>query len=187
MGAGGPQNPSGIGALTSTPWSNVRVLLTKTFSADEYARALETWRWVGVEGKTPVLTSLFGDVFLQDAAGYWFLDTLEGTLTLTWSNRDEIQAALDSEDGEDNYLMGAFAVNRDRAGMTLGPSDVYAFAVPPRLGGHLDLDNVTVMPFVVIMRVLGQIHEQMDVLPLGTPIYGMDVDDQGNVSLRRTP
>ena len=163
------------------------MLLTKTFSADEYARALDSWRWLGVEGKTPVLTSLFGDVFLQDAAGYWFLDTLEGTLTLTWSNREEVQAALDSEEDEDTYLMGAFAVNRAAAGMTLGPSEVYAFSVHPRLGGPIDLDNVTVMPFVVIMRILGQIHEQLDDLPAEAPVYGLDVDDAGDVSLRRTP
>jgi hypothetical protein len=163
------------------------VILTKTFSADEYAQALENWRWLGVEGKTPVLTSLFGDVFLQDASGYWFLDTLEGTLTLTWRTRDEIQAALDSEDGQDTYLMGAFAMNRDRAGMTLGPSDVYAFSVAPRLGAPIELDNVTVMPFVVIMRILGQLHQQLDALPPDAPVYGMDVDDQGNISLRTTP
>jgi hypothetical protein len=162
------------------------VLLTKTFSADEYARALESWRWLGVDGKTPVLTSLFGDVFLQDAAGYWFLDTLEGSLTHTWNSRDEVQAALDSEEGQDAYLMGAFAMNRAEAGMTLGPSDVYAFSVPPRLGGPIDLDNVTVMPFVVIMRVLGQVHQQADAMP-GASVYGMDVDDLGNVSLRTTP
>jgi hypothetical protein len=163
------------------------VLLTKTFSADEYARALDAWRWLGVEGKTPVLTSQFGDVFLQDAAGYWFLDTLEGTLTHTRRSRDEVQAALDSEDGQDSYLMGAFAANRDRAGITLGPSEVYAFSVPPRLGGPIDLDHVTVMPFVVIMRILGQVHQQADALPPGTAVYGMDVDDLGNVSLRTTP
>ena len=92
------------------------MLLTKSFTAEEYVRALETWRWLGVEGKTPVLTSLFGDVFLQDAAGYWYLDTLEGTLTLTWRSRDEVQAALDSEDGQDSYLMGAFAANHARSG-----------------------------------------------------------------------
>ena len=161
--------------------------LTKSFSADEYEQALSTWRWAGVEGKTPVLASLFGDVFLQDARGYWFLDTLEGTLTRTWRTRDEVQAALDSDDGQDRYLMGAFAGNRERAGVILGPSDVYAFAVPPRLGGPVTLDNVTVMPFVVIMRVLGQLHQQLDDLPDGTPVHGLDVDDLGNVTLRRTP
>jgi len=163
------------------------VLLTKSFSADEYARALSSWLWLGVEGKTPVLSSLFGDLFLQDAAGYWFLDTLEGSLTLEWRTRDEVQAALDSEEGQDNYLMGAFAANRAEAGMILGPSDVYAFQVAPRLGGPIDLSNVTVMPFVVIMHILGQVHQQLDGLPPGALVYGFDVDDVGNVSLRRTP
>ena len=162
------------------------MLLTKSFSAEEYARALASWRWVGVEGKTPVLASLFGDLFLQDARGYWYLDTLEGTLTLAWRNRDEVQAALDSEEGQDNYLLGAFAANRERAGMTLGPGDVFAFAVPPRLGGPIDLENVTVMPFVVIVRMLGQIHQQANDLPPGAAIYGLDVDDLGNVRLRTT-
>jgi hypothetical protein len=163
------------------------VLLTKSFSADEYARALKSWRWLDVEGKTPVLSSLFGDSFLQDASGYWFLDTLEGTLTLTWSNRDEVQAALESDEGEDAYLMGAFAANRHYAGMVLGPSDVYAFSVPPRLGGPVDLDHVVVMPFVVIMHVVGQMHEQLEQLAPGTAISGFDVDDLGDVSLRKAP
>ena len=43
------------------------------------------------------------------------------------------------------------------------------------------------MPFVVIMRILGQVHQQADALPPGAPVYGMDVDDLGNVSLRTTP
>ena len=163
------------------------MLLTKSFSAEEYSRALRSWQWLGVQGKTPVLTSLFGDVFLQDARGYWYLDTLEGTLELTWRTRDEVQAELDSEEGQDNYLMGAFAGNRERAGMILGPGDVYAFAVPPRLGGPIELDNVTVMPFVTIMHVLGQVHQQLNELPAGAAIAGLDVDDLGNVSLRRTP
>jgi hypothetical protein len=46
---------------------------------------------------------------------------------------------------------------------------------------------VRVMPFVVIMRILGQVHQQVNSLAPGTPVYGLDVDDLGNVSLRRTP
>ena len=43
------------------------------------------------------------------------------------------------------------------------------------------------MPFVVIVRMLGQIHQQANDLPPGAPIYGLDVDDLGDVSLKRTP
>jgi len=58
------------------------VLLTKTFDGATYARALEDWSWLELKGKTPVLSSLFGDVFLQDSTGYWFLDTLDGSLSI---------------------------------------------------------------------------------------------------------
>ena len=47
------------------------LLLTKSFLPDQYAEALESWAWVGLDGKVPVLSSLFGHVFLQSAEGYW--------------------------------------------------------------------------------------------------------------------
>ena len=99
------------------------MLLTKSFTADEFERALESWRWLGVEGKTPVLASLFGDVSCR---------------------------------------------------------------TPPAWRSHRPRRR-QVMPFVVIMHILGQVHEQLDDLPEDEPVYGLDVDDAGDVSLRRTP
>ena len=55
--------------------------LTRTFTQEQYAAALESWEWIGLDGKTPVFTSAFGDVFFRAADGFWWLDTLEGTLT----------------------------------------------------------------------------------------------------------
>jgi hypothetical protein len=48
---------------------NVTVQLTKTFSADEYARGLESWAWLELAGKTPLFASLFGDVFFDSEDG----------------------------------------------------------------------------------------------------------------------
>jgi len=95
------------------------VLLTKSFTVEEYARALETWRWLGVEGKTPVLASVFGDVF---------------------------------------------------------PAGCRRLLVPlhPRRDAHGHV-------------ALGQVHQQADALAPGSPVYGLDVDDAGNLNLRRTP
>jgi hypothetical protein len=75
--------------------------LTKTFSPDTYTRALESWSWLHLDGKVPVLASLFGDIFLQDPTGYWFLDSVEGQLTLIAATRDELQAILGTEAGQD--------------------------------------------------------------------------------------
>jgi len=55
--------------------------VTKSFDQEAFAQALESWEWLGLRRKRPVLASLFGDVILQDTSGYWFLDTVEGTLS----------------------------------------------------------------------------------------------------------
>ena len=139
----------------------MRVRLTKTFGQLTLDRALESWRWLGVEGKTPVLSSLFGDVILQDSTGYWFLDMVEGTLSRPWSSHPEIQATLESERGQDQYLLGGLALAADGAGLKLEENEIYAFKVPPVLGGPFDLANLEVADFVVSVNLLGQLHDQI--------------------------
>jgi hypothetical protein len=159
------------------------VLLTKTFDGATYARALEDWSWLDLKGKTPVLSSLFGDVFLQDSTGYWFLDTLEGAVKLVAATRDELQAKLDSQEGQDNFLLGGLAMAADRKGMHLKADEVYDFQIPPVLGGATDLGNVAVMPFVVSLSIAGQLHDQVRKLPPGTKISGFEmVDDRLHLS-----
>lgn len=66
--------------------------LTRSFTADQFARALESWDWADIQGKQPLFTSPFGDVFFQAQDGFWFLDLLEGTLTRPWSDAGALQA-----------------------------------------------------------------------------------------------
>jgi hypothetical protein len=101
--------------------------LTKTFRDEQYADALESWRWAGVDGKTPVFTSLFGDVFLLGDGGWWYLDTIEGTITRQWETREAMFEVLNTEAGEDRYLLGALAQAAERAGLELGDDEVYDF------------------------------------------------------------
>jgi len=122
-----------------------------------------------------VLTSLFGDVFLQDAQGYWFLDSLEGTLNRVAGTRDEIQAILDSEDGQDQYLMGGLAFGADGRGIHLKPPEVYAFKVAPILGGTMDVDSIVVMDFIVSLDIAGQLHRQLREMPPGTHISAVQL------------
>jgi hypothetical protein len=151
------------------------MLLTKTFDAPTFARALDDWSWLDLSGKVPVLSSLFGDVFLQDSRGYWFLDTIAGSLSLVARSRDEMQAKLDSQEGQDNFLLGGLAMAADRNGMHLNADQVYDFQIPPVLGGKTDLGNVTVMDFVVSLSIAGQLHDQVRNLPPGTKVSGFKV------------
>jgi hypothetical protein len=76
------------------------VLLTKVFSDEQFERALDSWEWIGLDEKKPVLASLFGDVFFASKDGWWFLDLIEGSLTHRWLDRDALQQDLDTEDGQ---------------------------------------------------------------------------------------
>lgn len=151
--------------------------LTKSFSARSFADALESWQWVELRGKTPVLASLFGDVFLQDPSGYWFLDTVEGALTQPWTKRDQVQATLATEEGQDQYLLGGLAFAASDAGLVLTDDEVYSFKIPPVLGGQFDVANIEVADFVVAVNLLGQIHQQVKTLPPGSKISGFTVSD----------
>src|SRR5215468_6327316 len=107
------------------------VQLTKTFTPEQYARALESWAWIGLEGKEPVFTSLFGDVFLRSADGWWYLSTIEGSLTLDWPTEAALRTGLQSQEAQDRYLSAVFAMAAARRGLTLEPAQVYDFVPPP--------------------------------------------------------
>lgn len=150
--------------------------LTKEFSADEYAGALESWDWLGLAGAAPVMATLFGDVIFQTSQGFAFLDTVEGTLTVAWPDREAVEAALQTQDGQDRYLMGELALAAAEQGIVPGPEQVLSFTHPPVLGGPLTVDNLEVQDFVVATNIAGQIHQQVLDLPAGTPIAGVAIE-----------
>ena len=151
--------------------------LTFTPSPQEFEQALESWAWIDIGDKQPLFASLFGDVFFQAGDGVWYLDQLEGTLTREWEDRAAMDAALDTEDGHDKYLLGALAIAARDAGLVLGPAQVYDFAPPPILGGPIVVDNITVMDFVVSSHIAGQIHDQVRRLEPGTSISEIRVEE----------
>jgi len=152
------------------------LLLTKRFSSDQYADALESWSWIGVDDKMPLLSSLFGHVFLQGTEGYWYLDVIAGSLDLLWPDAVTLQAALGTEAGQDDFLLGGLAMAAERRGLVLGDNEVFDFNPPPALGGPIDIANLTATDFVVAVNIAGQIHEQVRNLPAGTKIGHVTVN-----------
>ena len=152
------------------------LLLTKNFDPEQFAEALESWAWVGVDGKVPVMSSLFGHVFMQSAEGYWYLDVLAGSLQMVWPDAAALQAALDSESGQDDYLLGGLALAADRRGVQLAANEVFDFNPPPVLGGPFDVANLSATDFVVAVNIARQIHDQVRNLAPGTKIGRVSVD-----------
>ncbi|MBO4142748.1 hypothetical protein J5U46_21605 [Micromonospora tulbaghiae] len=137
--------------------------LTKQFSEREYAAALESWSWLDLDGKAASFTSLFGDVFLESADGaWWFLDTFEGQLVRGWNSRADLTAELDTEGGQDRYLLAPLAMGAyQRRGLQLDASQIYAYAQPPIVTGSFDVDRIEVFGFVAVVNTVGQLHEKL--------------------------
>lgn len=150
----------------------------RRFRPGEYAEALSSWAWLeGLDGMTPALTNVFGDVFLQGQDGsFSFLDTVRGRLDRVWSDAAALQADVNTPKVQDEYLMIGLAHAADAAGLTPGDGQVLSFKVPPVLGGALDVENLELADFVVAVNIAGQIHRQVKAFPPGTPITGLTID-----------
>jgi hypothetical protein len=149
--------------------------LTRSFSADQFARALESWDWADIQGKQPLFTSPFGDVFFQAQDGFWFLDLLEGTLTRPWPDAGALQAELNTAEGQDRYLMAGMAFAAERQGIVPSARQVLSFKVAPVLGAAIAVENIEVMDFEVIVHITGQLHRQVRDMPPGSRITGFTV------------
>jgi Domain of unknown function (DUF1851) len=157
---------------------DARVDLIRTFSPDQFTRALDSWGWIGIGDKSPVFTSPFGDVFFRSHDGFWWLDTLEATLTRLWANAEELKTALNTPEGQDRFLLAGLAASAERQGITPAAAQVYGFKFAPILGGKIGIDNIEVIDFVVSVNILGQLHKQVRGLPPGTRISGFTVDNR---------
>lgn len=115
-------------------------------------------------------TSLFGDVFFEASDGYWFLDTVEGKLTRPWPRREDIEAALATREGQEEFLLASLAGAAAGSGLRLNGDEVYDFKTPPILGGTQEPDNLAVLEFKVAVNICGQIHNQVRELPPGASI-----------------
>jgi len=146
------------------------VELVRTFDPQAMSAALKAWEWIGLDGKTAVFTSAFGNVFLQAADGFWFLDRLAGTLTRPWETAGQLQDELDTPDGQSLYLSAGLVWAANELGLVPSGAEVYDFAVPPILGGAQVVTNVEVIDFITALGISGQIHEQLRDVPPGTPI-----------------
>jgi hypothetical protein len=74
-------------------------------SEHDIFRALESWNWLPVEGKQPILVTAFADVFFCSGDEIWFLDTLEGNLKNICSSRAQLDSILSTTEGQDHYLL----------------------------------------------------------------------------------
>lgn len=161
------------------------VELLRQFTSKQYRYALECWAWIGLEGREPVFASPFGDIFFESQDGVWILDIVEGTLDWGWVDLGECGSALETVAGQEDWLRADLAHAAFEHGLRPKRSEILDFAVPPKVGGELSLDNVHVMDFVTAVGMAGQIHEQLRHVPDGAAVQFKMIEPESRVGSRR--
>jgi hypothetical protein len=150
--------------------------LTRTFTPEQFAAALESWQWIGLQDLDPWFSTAFGDVFLLGDDGVYWLDICSGELTRPFASAEEAQTVLATDDGLDEYLLAGLVFAAAEAGITASGSNILDFKVPPVLGGDFEVANLRVTDFEVAVSLAGQLHEQIKDLPDGAEISGFELE-----------
>lgn len=135
--------------------------LLRTFPKVAFEFGLASWRWLGLREQTPRFATCFGDIFLESLDGWWFLDTVEGTLELRWTSAVTMYEELESPEGRATYLMDDLVREARGRGLHLGEEDVYTFNPHPALGGELGVNGLGAMRFELAVNWAGQMHDQV--------------------------
>lgn len=136
--------------------------LTKEFSPEQYEFALESWTFLDFTGLTPHFTSLFGDIFFQAPdESWWYLDLVGGTLLPEWPNAVEMVEELQTERGQDQYLLGTIALAAANDGLVPAETQVYDFLHSPLQGGRIETQNVILADFISAVNLIGTLHAEI--------------------------
>ncbi|MFD2795273.1 hypothetical protein ACFS27_17065 [Promicromonospora vindobonensis] len=139
-----------------------RVHLIREFAPDAYEFALSSWSWIGAGEKTPRFASCFGDMFLESPEGWWFLDTVEGTMERRWSSMDAMFAELEGEEGRAEFLLEETLNAALGQGLRLGDDEVFAFLPPPAVTGTMSVDSLAPLRFAIAANLAGRIHGELN-------------------------
>jgi len=138
------------------------VHLIREFAPDAYDFALSSWSWIGTGDKTPRFASCFGDMFLESLDGWWFLDTVEGTLERRWNTMDAMFGDLQGSDGRAEYLLEETLNAALQQGLRLGDDEVFAFLPPPAVTGTMSVDSLAPLRFAIAANLAGRIHGELN-------------------------
>ncbi len=151
--------------------------LTVNISHLDRAALLSEWQWLIGTTKFPVLATLAGDAFVQDATdgSVHFLDVVEGTCTEIASDGASFQQLLGDKEFVMRHLSVQLVAPLIRAGSLPAAGQILSWRQPPVLGGSYSAENLEPTDISVHFSMLGQIWQQASRLPEGTPIGSVTI------------
>lgn len=144
----------------------------------------QEWRWAVPDNYRIFGMTIIGDWLFEDERGSVFLlETMEASLGRIADDLLELEALVESPDKRDELLLEGHALAVLKGG-ALSQNHCVGFRVPPVLGGPFDTSNLEVVPVSRYQVWTGRLHKAVASVPVGRRITGVQVDDDGVVSVR---
>jgi hypothetical protein len=124
--------------------------------------ALRTsWEWRLGEAWSPLLFSIFGDVFLQTQKGVHWLNTGTGDLSEIAEDEDTFRAALGGEDADD-WFLPSLVEALHQSGKRPRVGECFTYAIYPVFAeGKYEAENFTVVAAREHFTFSGDLHRQL--------------------------
>lgn len=130
-----------------------------------------SWGWIGIVPIEVVGENDFGNLLIKDANNmYWRLCPEDLYCKVIAHNREELdQISTEQEFLQDWYMQ----LLVEQAVEVHGPLEAghkFCLAVPGPLGGKYAISNIKTAPLVELIRLSGDLAQQIKDLPEGSPI-----------------
>lgn len=135
-----------------------------------FPESLAAWRWLVPASAQPLLISALGDLFVSLSDSILFLDTEKGSLAPVARNRGDWKGAMQEPDKLAAWFRPGLVAELRGSGLSLRSGEVFSPLVPPILGGSHTAENYTASQWRHHLHFLGQVHDQVRLLPPGTKI-----------------
>ncbi|TBV76676.1 T6SS immunity protein Tdi1 domain-containing protein [Pseudoxanthomonas winnipegensis] len=136
------------------------------------ATLLTDWAWLTGGGMQPLMLSVAGDAFVQarQEQAVYFLDCVDGVLEKV---ADDLPEFL-QRPGDAEFVAHCFRFDlvapRLRSGEALAAGQVWAFRLPPVLGGARSSEALEPTDLKAYLSLTGQLHAQVASLPPGVTV-----------------
>ena len=142
------------------------------------------WQWrVGSEYQVVGMTAMGDWLFADSAGAVHLLETVEASFDRIADDMAELVRLSASDEFRDDTFLEGFALGA-LAGGQLPQNHCVGFKVPPILGGKFDPSNLQVAAVGTYQTWTGRLHEARSKVPDGGQVLGVDVADDGSVSVR---
>lgn len=133
---------------------------------DVISEIRDAWGWVGIDPLEIVGENDFGNLIIKDADGkYWRMCPENVYCKIVADDRDELARLSQDQDFLADWYMTALV---DQANESVGPladGRKYCLVIPGVLGGAYDISNIKSVPLVELVRLSGDIGQQIRDLP----------------------